>query len=116
MGLTRGVIGFLISIALLATGTASPLKDANSISFLAGNGAQWSVIGLIGSVLSLASKRYIAIVDGVDILISAFGLLLFNSVGIFYGLSFTLLLIAGIMAFRSKHIEAKPINKGDIKP
>ena len=67
---------------------------SNSISFRAGMGALWSVIGVIGAVVSLASKRSIAIVAGVIMLISAFGGLLTDSISIFYGLSFILLLIA----------------------
>ena len=127
LGLIGGVIGFLISIAFLATGAAlqglatglgssSALKDANSISFLAGMGALWSVIGVIGAVVSLTSKRSIAIVSGVIMLISAFGGLLVDSIGIFYVLSFILLLIAGIMAMRKKHVHAKPVSKGEISP
>lgn len=123
LGLVGGVIGFLISIAFVATGAAlqglatgigssSALKDANSISFLAGMGALWSVIGIIGAVVSLTSRRSIAIVSGVIMLISAFGGLLVDSIGFFYGLSFILLLIAGIMAFRKKHIRANAVSSG----
>ncbi len=123
MGLIGGVIGFLIRMAFLAAsaafqglatclGSSSALKEANSISFLAGMGALWSVIGVIGAVVSLASRRSIAIVAGVIMLISAFGGLLVDSIGYFYGLSFILLLIAGIMAFRKKHVHAKPGNNG----
>ena len=68
------------------------------MSFLAGMGALWSLIGVIGAVVSLASRRSITIVAGVIMLISAFGGLFADSIGFFYGLSFMLLLIAGIMA------------------
>ena len=127
LGLIGGVIGFLISIGLLAfgaaaqglasgLGSASALKDANSISFLAGMGALWSVIGVIGAVVSITSRRSIAILSGVIMLISAFGGLLVDSIGIFYGLSFILLLIAGIMAMRKKHVHAKSVSNGGISP
>ncbi len=86
MGLIGGVTGFLIGIAFLAAGaafqglatglgSASALKDSNSRSLLAGMGAMLSVIGVIGAVASLASRRSIAIVAGVIMLISAFGIL-----------------------------------------
>lgn len=127
LGLIGGVIGFLISIAFLAAGAAfqglatglgstSALKDANSISFLAGMGVLWSVIGVIGAVVSLASRRSLAIVAGIIMLISAFGGLLVDSIGLFYGLSFILLLIAGIMAFRKKHIHPKQVSTGGSSP
>ncbi len=92
------------------------MTHANSISFLAGMGALWSLIGVIGAVVSLASRRSIAIAAGVIMLISAFGGLLADSISIFYGLSFMLLLTAGIMAFRKKHVHAKPGSSGDISP
>jgi hypothetical protein len=119
--LVGAVIGFLISILLLAAGdafqglasglgSASALKDANSISFLAGMGALWSVIGVTGALLSLVAKRPVAIIAGIIMLISAFGGLLVDSIGIFFVLSFILLLIAGIMCFRKKHIQQKAVS------
>ena len=43
-------------------------------------------------------------------LISALGGLLVDIIVYFYGLSFMLPLIVGIMAFRKKHVLAKPVS------
>ena len=113
LGLIGGVIGFLVSIAFIGLGAAfqgigsglgssSLTKDANSITFLAGMGVLWSIIGIIGASISLSSKRSVSVVAGIIMLISAFGGLLVDSIGIFYGLSFILFLIAAILAFRTK--------------
>lgn len=113
LGLIGGIIGFLVSIGFVALGAAfqgidsglgstSGVNAANSISFLAEMGVLWSIIGVIGAAISLSAKRSISAVAGVVMLISAFGGLLGDSIGVFYGLSFILLLIAAILAFRKK--------------
>lgn len=116
LGLIGGIIGFLISIALVGLGatfqgigsglgSASVTKDANSITFLAGMGVLWSIIGVIGASISLSAKRSVSVVAGVIMLVSAFGGLLGDSIGVFYGLSFILLLIAAILAFIKKGVK-----------
>jgi len=116
LGLIGGIIGFLISIGLVALGAAfkgidsglgstSGVSAANSITFLAGMGVLWSIIGVIGASISLSARRSVSVVAGIVMLVSAFGGLLVDSIGLFYALSFILLLIAAILAFRKKGVK-----------
>lgn len=119
LGLIGGIIGFLISIGLMFTGAAlqgfatglgssSAANDAASITMMAGMGALWSIIGIIGAAISISTKRSVSAVAGLIMLIGAFGGLLGDSIGVFFGLSFILLLIGAIMAFMKKAPKTQP--------
>ncbi len=116
LGLTGGILGFFISIALVdigdiihgivsGVGSASEVSAANTISFLAGMGVLWSIIGIIGASLSLEANRSVTVTSGIIMLMSAFGGLLGYSIGTAFFPSFILLLMGGIMALRKSHIQ-----------
>ncbi|HEY3439702.1 MAG TPA: DUF4064 domain-containing protein [Paludibaculum sp.] len=103
LGLIGGIIGFFAAIiALIFGGIGGSLgaDGASTIVGLAWAAMGFSILGIVGSALVKSKAK----MSGWFMTISAVGGVV--CISFFYGLSFVLLLIAGLMALLKKDVKA----------
>ena len=99
LGIIGGIFGILAAMFIIGFGGFSEVIGYEEYEFFYGRGGIGLLLGCIGIIGAAIVNRNNKIAGGLMLLSAVGGLL---ALGLFWSISFILLLVGGLLAFRSK--------------